>query len=122
VRLFADLAVVLEDDSAAAQARLRRLDDRAARPSAGAVPGGPAVFAGTPEDLAEELAGWRDTGLSGFRLRPAVLPYDLVRISRDLVPALRARGVFPDRAGSVTLRGRLGLGRPVHRYVTQGES
>ncbi|MGW1070834.1 hypothetical protein ACWD4F_40860 [Streptomyces aureus] len=45
---------------------------------------------GTAERLADELPGWRDElGLSGVRLRPAVLPDDADRIIRDLVPLLR---------------------------------
>ncbi len=55
-------------------------------------------------------------GFDGFRLRPAEQPYDLARISRELVPELQRRGSFREQYREKTLRERLGLPRPVNRY------
>jgi alkanesulfonate monooxygenase SsuD/methylene tetrahydromethanopterin reductase-like flavin-dependent oxidoreductase (luciferase family) len=73
-----------------------------------------AGFAGTPEQLADLLADWHGAGAYGFRLRPAQLPGDLEVIARDLVPLLRARGLWEPHPG--TLRERLGLPVAVNRY------
>jgi alkanesulfonate monooxygenase SsuD/methylene tetrahydromethanopterin reductase-like flavin-dependent oxidoreductase (luciferase family) len=91
--LFADLVVSFEpgDDTIASDA---------------------AVVSGTPEQLADLLAGW---DAPGFRLRPARLPEDLEHITRRLVPLLRERGLWEPREG--TLRHRLGLPPAVNRYV-----
>ncbi|HVT67832.1 MAG TPA: FMNH2-dependent monooxygenase, partial [Trebonia sp.] len=57
-------------------------------------------------------------GLSGFRLRPAAIPDDLTRITRELVPALQRRDAFRTGYEAGTLRGLLGLDRPANRYAT----
>ena len=116
VHVWADLTVVLDDDAAAARERLARLDtvtplDDDAR-----------VFAGSPAELADLLADLRTAGLSGFRLRPAVLPDDLQRITRGLVPELQRRGLFRTGYEASTLRGLLGLPRPADRYATAGSA
>ncbi|MGA5273614.1 NtaA/DmoA family FMN-dependent monooxygenase [Streptomyces cellulosae] len=74
----------------------------------------------TPAELADLLLDWRAAGLDGFRLRPAALPHDLTAITRGLVPELQRRGVFRTAYDSTTLRGHLGLPRPVSRYATAG--
>jgi alkanesulfonate monooxygenase SsuD/methylene tetrahydromethanopterin reductase-like flavin-dependent oxidoreductase (luciferase family) len=118
VHVFGDLVVVLDDDPAAAAARLRRLDD-----VAGAEFSSDAhVFAGSAAQLADLLAEWSAAGLTGFRLRPATLPHDLLQVTDRLVPELQRRGLFRTEyeagwAGQ-TLRGLLGLPRPANRYAT----
>jgi alkanesulfonate monooxygenase SsuD/methylene tetrahydromethanopterin reductase-like flavin-dependent oxidoreductase (luciferase family) len=114
--LFGDLVVFLDDSAAAARARRERLDELA-----GAVYTSDAhIFAGTPAELADLLLDWHEAGLTGFRLRPAALPHDLAKITGGLVPELQRREAF--RAGyraagwPATLRGLLGLRRPVNRY------
>ncbi|MEU8273183.1 LLM class flavin-dependent oxidoreductase [Microbispora bryophytorum] len=111
LRIFADLVVFLDArDAAGRKARLDDLD--------GAEHNGDAhVFTGTPEELAGLLLEWREAGLEGFRLRPGVLPHDLVAITRGLVPALQNAGAFRTAYDTVDLRGRLGLARPVSRYA-----
>jgi alkanesulfonate monooxygenase SsuD/methylene tetrahydromethanopterin reductase-like flavin-dependent oxidoreductase (luciferase family) len=104
LKVYADLVVFLDAHAAVAEERRARLDPR---PDA-------AVFAGTPEQLADHLAGWRAAGLDGFRLRPADLPRDLEAITRLLVPLLEDRGAFRPEPGP--LRRRLGLGPAVNRY------
>jgi alkanesulfonate monooxygenase SsuD/methylene tetrahydromethanopterin reductase-like flavin-dependent oxidoreductase (luciferase family) len=114
VRLFADLVVLLGASDALAFDRKSRLDERAGAPYESDA----AVFTGTPEGLADLLVDWHRAGLSGFRLRPGVIPDDLVAITRLLVPELRRRGVFRDRYEAATLRGLLGLPRPANRYAS----
>ena len=75
------------------------------------------VFAGTPAQLADLIEEWHTAGATGFRLRPAVLPHDLTRITDGLVPELQRRGVFRDAYRAGTLRDTLGLSRPANRYA-----
>ncbi|MFE7130996.1 LLM class flavin-dependent oxidoreductase [Streptomyces sp. NPDC057638] len=113
LHIFGDLLVFLDDDRTAARERKARLDTLA-----GPAPASDAkVFTGTPSDLADLLLEWRGAGLSGFRLRPAVLAHDLERITRDLVPELQRRGAFRHAYEADTLRGLLGLPRPANRYT-----
>ena len=78
------------------------------------------IFAGTPAQLADLLLDWREAGLTGFRLRPAALPHDLVQVTSVLVPELQRRGAFrasyPAAGWTATLRGLVGLDRPANRY------
>lgn len=74
-------------------------------------------FAGTPDELAEELLAWAAHGLVGFRVRPAVIGRDLDAIVDGLVPALQRAGAFRRAYEPGLLRERLGLGRPQSRYV-----
>jgi len=112
VRVFADLVVFLDGSVDAARARRHRLDDRA-----GGFVSDAEIFAGTPGQLADLIEEWQSAGATGFRLRPAVLPHDLTRITDTLVPELRRRGVFHEAYGAGTLRDTLGLSRPANRYV-----
>ncbi|ORW95595.1 FMNH2-dependent monooxygenase [Mycobacterium sp. IEC1808] len=113
VHVFADLVVFSDHSAEAARARRRRLDE-----VIGAEYRSDAkVFAGTPPELADVLGEWHAAGLSGFRLRPAALPHDLVQITDGLVPELRRRGLFRTAYEADTLRGLLGLGRPANRYA-----
>jgi alkanesulfonate monooxygenase SsuD/methylene tetrahydromethanopterin reductase-like flavin-dependent oxidoreductase (luciferase family) len=112
VRAFVDVVVFLDDAPTAAaerRARLDALDGLVHRPDA-------LVFAGTPSELADRLIAWSELGCDGFRLRPAAVPHDLLAITRGLVAQLQSRGVFRGEYESQTLRGLLGLTRPVNRY------
>ncbi|WP_035953776.1 LLM class flavin-dependent oxidoreductase [Parafrankia sp. EUN1f] len=114
LHIFADLIVVLDDDGDAARERLGQLDsllDAPARSDA-------AIVAGSPGELADLLLDWQAAGITGYRLRPAVLPVDLAAISRRLAPELARRGRFRTAYTADTLRGHLGLPRPVNRYAT----
>ena len=113
VHIFGDLVVFLGETAAAAAERKARLDDRAGA----AFTSDAHIFTGTPEQLADLLLGWRDAGLTGFRLRPGVLGDDLEAITRGLVPQLRSRGVFRREYEASSLRGLLGLPRPANRYA-----
>ena len=74
-------------------------------------------FTGTPSQLADLLGEFQAAGLTGFRLRPAVLGHDLPAITRGLVPELQSRGAFRTDYEADTLRGLLGLDRPANRYA-----
>lgn len=118
VHIVGDLVVLLDDTASGARDRLARLDA-----AAGAAYRSDAhIFAGTAAQLADLLVDWRDAGLTGFRLRPAVLPHDLRQIAAELVPELQRRNIFrshyADGGSSATLRDLLGLVRPANRYAT----
>jgi alkanesulfonate monooxygenase SsuD/methylene tetrahydromethanopterin reductase-like flavin-dependent oxidoreductase (luciferase family) len=113
VHVFADLVVYLDRDAVSAADRKARLDDLAG----GEHTADALAFTGTPAQLADLMQDWERAGLSGFRLRPSVIPHDLTGITRCLVPELRERGVFRRSYGAATLRGLLGLPRPANRFV-----
>ncbi|WP_029432017.1 LLM class flavin-dependent oxidoreductase [Blastococcus sp. URHD0036] len=114
VHVFGDLVVVLDDDPAAAAARLRRLDDVAGSEYSSDA----RVFTGSAVQLADLLEEWTAAGLTGFRLRPATLPHDLLQVTGRLVPELQRRGLFRTEYEATTLREQLGLPRPANRYAT----
>lgn len=111
--VFADLVVFLDKDKKKAQDRKARLDEKAGENFSSDAP----TFTGTPTELADQLQDWQQTGLTGFRLRPAALPHDLQEITRALVPELQSRGAFRKEYKANTLRGRLDLPRPTNRYA-----
>ncbi|AFA74869.1 putative monooxygenase [Gordonia polyisoprenivorans VH2] len=119
VRVFDDLLVILGDTDAEATDRAARLDELAGAELHSDAP----IFVGTVAglaDLIEELVpAAADPGhaLAGVRLRPAVLPDDLLAITGHLVPELRRRGRFRTEYTADTLRGHLGLTRPANRYA-----
>ncbi|MBO0748771.1 MAG: LLM class flavin-dependent oxidoreductase, partial [Acidimicrobiaceae bacterium] len=115
VRIFADLVVFLDPEPGAAAARKAHLDELdGATWSSDAE-----IFAGTPGELASFLVQWSDASddLTGFRLRPGVLPVDLTAITDGLVPLLQSRGQFRRSYAESTFRERLGLERPANRYA-----
>jgi alkanesulfonate monooxygenase SsuD/methylene tetrahydromethanopterin reductase-like flavin-dependent oxidoreductase (luciferase family) len=112
LRTFAEVVTFLSPTAPGAQQRkdiLDELDGHDYRSDA-------AVFVGTPDELADLLVEWHAAGVDGFRLRPAVLPDDLVQITGPLVEALRRRGRFRSAPPAGSLRSRLGLSRPPNRY------
>jgi alkanesulfonate monooxygenase SsuD/methylene tetrahydromethanopterin reductase-like flavin-dependent oxidoreductase (luciferase family) len=113
LHVFADIDVFLDVDGARAADTKARLDELAGEPYTSDAH----VFVGTPTELADLLLDWTSTGLTGFRLRPGVIPDDLEAITRDLVPLLQERGEFRRAYESGTLRGLLGLPRPANRYA-----
>ncbi|WP_415924511.1 LLM class flavin-dependent oxidoreductase [Streptomyces sp. MI02-7b] len=113
LHVFGDLVVLLDDDPAAARARRERLDGLAGSPYTSDAK----IFTGTPAELADLLLEWQRAGLTGYRLRPAVIGHDLPAITRGLVPELQRRGAFRGAYEADTLRGLLGLARPANRYA-----
>jgi alkanesulfonate monooxygenase SsuD/methylene tetrahydromethanopterin reductase-like flavin-dependent oxidoreductase (luciferase family) len=116
VHVFADLLVYLDHDAASAAARQARLDEASGGGGRSDAP----AFTGTPGELADLLQDWHRAGLSGFRLRPAAIPHDLLLITRGLVPELQRRGAFRQAYQAGPLRGLLGLPRPASRYAPAG--
>ncbi|MFI0977213.1 LLM class flavin-dependent oxidoreductase [Streptomyces sp. NPDC021093] len=114
LHVFGDLVVFLDEDPGAAAARRDRLDALA---GSGPYTSDAPVFTGTPAQLADLLQESQEAGLSGFRLRPAVAGHDLPAVTRGLVPELQRRGAFRQSYEADTLRGLLGLARPVNRYA-----
>jgi alkanesulfonate monooxygenase SsuD/methylene tetrahydromethanopterin reductase-like flavin-dependent oxidoreductase (luciferase family) len=114
VQVFADLVVFLDEDGAQAQRRKDRLDELDGRD----LRSDAFIFVGTPVELAELLGEWHQAGVDGFRLRPGALPHDLELITHELVGVLQDRTAFRQHYDEPTLRGRLGLERPVNRYAT----
>ena len=113
LHVFADVVVFLNDKPKAAVQRKAALDELAgAEFTSDAV-----VSYGSPTELADLLQEWRQTGITGFRLRPGTVPDDLEAITRGLVPELQARGVFRRSYEAGTLRGLLGMARPANRYA-----
>jgi alkanesulfonate monooxygenase SsuD/methylene tetrahydromethanopterin reductase-like flavin-dependent oxidoreductase (luciferase family) len=113
VHLFGDLLVFLDHTPQAAQARRQRFDELAGFEYQSDAE----IFTGTPAQLADLLQEWQAAGLSGYRLRPAALPHDLIQITEGLVPELRRRKLFRTEYEAGTLRGLLGLARPANRYA-----
>ncbi|MHB9857035.1 LLM class flavin-dependent oxidoreductase [Streptomyces sp. YIM S03343] len=113
LHIFGDLVVFLDDDPAEAAARQQRLDAIAGHPYTSDA----RIFTGTPARLADLLQELQSSGLSGFRLRPAVTGHDLPAITQGLVPELQRRDVFRRVYEADTLRGLLGLSRPANRYA-----
>ncbi|MFE5212213.1 LLM class flavin-dependent oxidoreductase [Streptomyces sp. NPDC056600] len=114
LHVFGDLVVFLDETPARAAARRDRLDDLAGEEYTSDAE----IFTGTPAQLADLLLHWREGGLGGYRLRPAVAAHDLPAITRGLVAELRGRDVFRRAYEAGTLRGLLGLARPASRYAS----
>jgi len=114
VHVFGDLVVFLDEPGGETGAeRQARLDELAGYPYASDA----MIFTGTATGLADLLQDWQFSGLSGFRLRPGAIPQDLHAITSGLVPELQRRGAFRKSYESGTLRGLLGLSKPVNRYA-----
>ncbi|WP_122573939.1 LLM class flavin-dependent oxidoreductase [Pseudomonas viridiflava] len=71
---------------------------------------------GTPEQVADELQRWFEQGAAdGFNVLVPHLPGGLEDVARLLVPELQRRGLFRTEYEGTTLRGNLGLQRPINR-------
>ncbi|WP_330255907.1 NtaA/DmoA family FMN-dependent monooxygenase [Nocardia sp. NBC_00565] len=82
--------------------------------------GGHRVVIGTPETVADHIELWfRDGGIDGFTIIPAVLPAYLTDFVDQVVPELRRRGLFRHEYQSTTLRAHLGLPEPVNSFARQ---
>ena len=107
-RVWAELEVLLDSRGASA---VRRLDTLGAWPS-----GARLRHVGDAAGLVALLTDL-STAVDGVRLHLAELDVDLDEAGRAVLPALRARiGSTAPRPGQ-TLRGALGLERPVSRYA-----
>jgi len=71
------------------------------------------VMAGTPEQVADTMEDWVDSGAAdGFNLMPPLLPIMLDAFAEEVVPILQRRGRFRTAYQGSTLRDHFGLNRP----------
>ncbi|MFD4727104.1 LLM class flavin-dependent oxidoreductase [Streptomyces seoulensis] len=77
----------------------------------------------SPDRLPELLADWHaEAGTDGFHLVTTDPTEELPAVIHDVVPALRARGLFRATHAGRTLRDHLGLTRPGSRYAVRTEA
>ncbi|MFF2083133.1 LLM class flavin-dependent oxidoreductase [Nocardia sp. NPDC058176] len=80
------------------------------------------TFAGTPEQVADELQTWFEAGAAdGFNIMPPYLPGGLEVFVDRVVPILQERGLFRADYESTTLRGHYGLD-PVESQFAERDS
>jgi alkanesulfonate monooxygenase SsuD/methylene tetrahydromethanopterin reductase-like flavin-dependent oxidoreductase (luciferase family) len=80
------------------------------------------VVAGTPEQIADQIQEWFLNGAAdGFNIMPPILPDGLSDFVDQVVPELRARGLFRHEYEGRTLRDNYGLARPVSQYAARQE-
>lgn len=76
------------------------------------------TLTGTPEQVADHLEKWFLQGAAdGFNVMGAALPSDLEDFVDQVVPILRARGLFREDYTGTTLRDHYGLARPASQYA-----
>jgi FMN-dependent oxidoreductase (nitrilotriacetate monooxygenase family) len=76
------------------------------------------TLTGTPEQVADHLQTWFQQGAAdGFNVMGAALPGDLEAFIEQVVPILRARGLFREEYTGRTLRDHYGLARPAGRHA-----
>jgi FMN-dependent oxidoreductase (nitrilotriacetate monooxygenase family) len=76
------------------------------------------VLAGTPKAVADHIQFWFENGAAdGFNIMPAIVPSGLSEFVDEVVPILRARGLFRKEYAGKTLREHFGLPRPPSRYA-----
>jgi FMN-dependent oxidoreductase (nitrilotriacetate monooxygenase family) len=77
---------------------------------------------GTPEQIADRLAQWRDAGVDGINVVNATIPGSYVEFIDHVIPVLRDRGLARREYGEGTLRrklfgsDRLSARHPAARY------
>ncbi|MDI9937319.1 LLM class flavin-dependent oxidoreductase [Rhodococcus sp. IEGM 1351] len=76
------------------------------------------TFAGTPEQVADELQTWFEQGAAdGFNIMPPYLPGGLDDFVDRVVPILQQRGLFRTEYTATTLRGHYGLTDVGNRFA-----
>ncbi|MFC4604200.1 LLM class flavin-dependent oxidoreductase [Rhodococcus kronopolitis] len=76
------------------------------------------TFAGTPEQVADELQLWFEQGAAdGFNIMPPFLPGGLTDFVDQVVPILQRRGLFRTDYTASTLRGHYGLAHPASQFA-----
>jgi FMN-dependent oxidoreductase (nitrilotriacetate monooxygenase family) len=84
---------------------------------ANAGPRGHVLSIGTPSQVADEMEHWfKDGAADGFNVMPAYLPGSLKDFVEGVIPELQRRGLFRTEYEATTLRGNLGLPKPVNRH------
>ena len=76
------------------------------------------AFIGTPDQVADTMQAWFEAGAAdGFMMSSSVLPDGFDDFIDHVLPILKQRGLFRTEYESDTLRGNLGLPKPVNRYA-----
>ena len=76
------------------------------------------AFIGTPIQVADTMQAWFKAGAAdGFMMNSSVLPDGFNDFIDHVLPLLKQRGLFRTEYESDTLRGNLGLPKPVNRYA-----
>lgn len=84
---------------------------------ANAGPRGHVLSIGTPSQVADEMEHWFTGGAAdGFNIMPAWLPGSLKDFVDLVIPELQRRGLFRTEYEAMTLRGNLGLPKPINRH------
>ncbi|WP_375090546.1 LLM class flavin-dependent oxidoreductase [Peribacillus sp. RS7] len=75
------------------------------------------IAIGTPTQIADKIEDWvNGDAADGFNIMPALLPDSLTDFVELVVPELQSKGIFRTKYESNTLRGNLGLDKPVNQY------
>ncbi|CAH0236433.1 LLM class flavin-dependent oxidoreductase [Peribacillus simplex] len=75
------------------------------------------IAIGTPTQIADKIEDWvNGNAADGFNIMPALLPDSLTDFVDLVVPELQSKGIFRTKYESNTLRGNLGLDKPVNQY------
>lgn len=76
------------------------------------------VVAGTPEQIADTMQAWADSGAAdGFNVMPPYFPGGFELFADHVIPILRKRGLFRAEYSGSTLRDHFGLPRPDSIYA-----
>ena len=76
------------------------------------------VVTGTPDQIADTIEEWATQGAAdGFNVMPPWLPGGIDVFIEEVVPILRARGLFRTDYSGTTLRDHLGLERPASQFA-----
>jgi FMN-dependent oxidoreductase (nitrilotriacetate monooxygenase family) len=79
------------------------------------------TVAGTPEQIADIIEDWFQSGAAdGFNVMPPILPSLLKPFIDEVVPILQRRGLFRTEYQGTTLRQHYGLERPGSQYFPTG--
>lgn len=74
------------------------------------------IIVGTPEQIADDIERWFLSGaVDGFNVMPDVIADGFPAFAEQVVPLLRARGLFRSAYDGATLRDHFGLARPPRR-------
>jgi len=77
------------------------------------------TMVGTPEEIADEMQEWLETGASdGFNIMFHTVPQGVEEFVDLVIPELTKRGLFREAYEGTTLREHLGLARPANQFFT----
>ncbi|MBW6528336.1 LLM class flavin-dependent oxidoreductase [Sphingomonas sp. RHCKR7] len=101
-----------------AQLDLARAERLTVRQLSRRIRSGHRLAVGTPEQIADTLEEWFRAGAAdGFNLMPDMFPSGAEVFVDEVVPLLRARGLFRHEYAGSTLRDHLGLDRPASQFA-----